>query len=64
VSPLRDAMLALHEELGGIELDIAELGDLPPTQRAEAAAPMQRRHDQLAQFFDWAVYHDQTAATP
>lgn len=51
-SILRDAMLALHEELGAVEVDIGSA----PT--ASLAKLWQGKHDTLARFYDADVYHD------
>lgn len=47
-SILRDAMLALHDFLAGLEMDAADLGDDAPGVWAQ--------HEKLAQFFDLDVY--------
>lgn len=52
---LHSAMVALYEELSNIELDIAELGDREPAERAEVAAIYWQQHAKLAQFFDHSV---------
>lgn len=55
---LRDAMLLLYVVLGEIELDLAELDDMPqPAATRESFRKLwTSKHDTLAKFFDVAVY--------
>jgi hypothetical protein len=62
---LRDAMIALHDVLAGIEVDVANeaaaIGRASTGDRRVAVVTRmvnrwQRQHDKLAQFFDLDVY--------
>jgi hypothetical protein len=59
-TPLRDAMLALHDELASLELDIATAQNHP--RLPKVVALWERQRASAAQFFDWDVYHGESVA--
>lgn len=62
---LRDAMIALHEQLSELELDIAGIdeGEQPKRVRDQFRALWQHQHDAIAQFYDLDVFLDRRVIT-
>lgn len=59
-SDLREAMIALHDKLANLELDLAEatIDTIPDREWLDQMQRLRTLHDTLAQFYDLDVYLD------